>query len=134
MRKMHLAMRADALVAFPGGFGTLDELFEILTLRQTKKSPAIPIVLFDQQYWRSAINFETLIESGTIDQPDCDLFRFADTAEEIWSKLLSCGLGVPGPSCQASRFCGVYLSNLARFAGLVSWCSGSAAHSYSDRT
>lgn len=104
MRKMHLAMRANALVAFPGGFGTLDELFEILTLRQTKKSPAIPIVLFDQQYWRSAINFETLIESGTIDQPDCDLFRFAETAEEIWSKLLSCGLGVPGLSCQASRF------------------------------
>lgn len=104
MRKMHLAMRANALVAFPGGFGTLDELFEILTLRQTKKSPAIPIVLFDQQYWRSAINFKTLIESGTIDQPDCDLFRFAETAEEIWSKLLSCGLGVPGLSCQASRF------------------------------
>lgn len=104
MRKMHLAMRANALVAFPGGFGTFDELFEILTLRQTKKAPAIPIVLFDQQYWRSAINFEALIDSGTIDRSECDLFRFAETAEDLWSKLLSCGLGVPGLSCQASQF------------------------------
>lgn len=104
MRKMHLAMRANALVAFPGGFGTLDELFEILTLRQTNKSPAIPIVLFDEQYWRSAVNFEALIESGTIDRYECDLFRFAETAEDIWSKLISCGLGVPGLSCQASQF------------------------------
>ncbi len=104
MRKMHLAMRANALVAFPGGFGTFDELFEILTLRQTKKSPAIPIVLFDEQYWRSAVNFETLIENGTIERAEGDLFRFAETAEDIWSKLLSCGLGVPGLSCEASQF------------------------------
>lgn len=103
MRKMHLAMRANALVAFPGGFGTFDELFEILTLRQTKKSPAIPIVLFDEQYWRSAINFDVLIENGTIDRSDCNLFRFAETAEDLWAKLLSCGLGVPGLSCQASH-------------------------------
>ena len=104
MRKMHLAMRANALVAFPGGFGTLDELFEILTLRQTEKSPAIPIVLFDEHYWRSAVNFEALIESGTIDRSDCDLFKFAETAEEVWSKLLSCGLGVPGLTCERSQF------------------------------
>ena len=97
-------MRANALVAFPGGFGTFDELFEILTLRQTKKSPAIPIVLFDEQYWRSAVNFETLIENGTIERAEGDLFRFAETAEDIWSKLLSCGLGVPGLSCEASQF------------------------------
>ena len=58
MRKMHLAMRAQALVVFPGGFGTLDELFEILTLRQTKKARLFPIVLFDEAYWRSVINFE----------------------------------------------------------------------------
>lgn len=103
MRKMHLAMRANALVAFPGGFGTFDELFEILTLRQTKKSPAIPIVLFDEQYWRSAVNFEAMIENGTIDRAECELFRFAETAEDVWSKLLSCGLGVPGLSCQASH-------------------------------
>lgn len=104
MRKMHLAMRANALVAFPGGFGTFDELFEILTLRQTQKSPAIPIVLFDEQYWRSAVNFQTLIDNGTIERSECDLFRFAETAEDIWSELLSCGLGVPGLSCQASHF------------------------------
>ena len=104
MRKMHLAMRANALVAFPGGFGTFDELFEILTLRQTKKSPAIPIVLFDEQYWRCAVNFEALIANGTVDRSECELFRFAETAEDIWSKLLSCGLGVPGLSCEASHF------------------------------
>ena len=104
MRKMHLAMRANALVAFPGGFGTLDELFEILTLRQTDKSPAIPIILFDQQYWQSVINFEALIAKGMIDRSDCDLFRFAETAEEIWSNLISCGLGVPGLSCAASHY------------------------------
>lgn len=111
MRKMHLAMRANALVAFPGGFGTFDELFEILTLRQTKKSPAIPIVLFDEQYWRSAVNFEALIENGTIDRSECDLFRFAETAEDIWANLLSCGLGVPGLSCEASQFSHVKAPN-----------------------
>lgn len=103
MRKMHLAMRANALVAFPGGFGTFDELFEILTLRQTNKAPAFPIVLFDEPYWRSVVNFEVLIEHGTIDRADCDLFRFAESAEDVWSKLLSCGLGVPGLSCQESH-------------------------------
>ena len=111
MRKMHLAMRANALVAFPGGFGTFDEFFEILTLRQTKKAPAIPVVLFDEQYWRSAVNFEALIESGTIDRSDCDLFRFAETSEDIWSELLSCGLGVPGLSCAASQFSRVTSAN-----------------------
>jgi uncharacterized protein (TIGR00730 family) len=104
MRKMHLAMRANALVAFPGGFGTFDELFEILTLRQTEKAPAIPIVLFDEKYWRSAINFGALVASGTIDRSDCDLFQFAETAEDLWSKLLSCGLRAPGLSCGASHF------------------------------
>ena len=104
MRKMHLAMRANALVAFPGGFGTFDELFEILTLRQTGKSPPIPIVLFDETYWRAAINFDALIASGTVDKSDCALFRFANDAEEIWQHLLSCGLGVPGLSCADSRY------------------------------
>lgn len=111
MRKMHLAMRANALVAFPGGFGTFDELFEILTLRQTNKSPAIPIVLFDEQYWRSVLNFEALIDSGTIDRSDCELFRFAETAEDIWPELLSCGRGVPGFSCPESQLSRVTSSN-----------------------
>src|SRR3954447_16500210 len=73
MRKMHLAMRANALVVFPGGFGTFDELFELLTLRQTGKSPRIPVVLFDESYWRSVFNFEAMVEAGTIDRADLDL-------------------------------------------------------------
>jgi len=92
MRKMHLAMRANALVVFPGGFGTLDELFEILTLRQTDKSKPIPIVLFDEAYWRSIINFEALIEAGMITPHDLELFHYAETAEDTWQCLLRGGL------------------------------------------
>ena len=96
MRKMHLAMRANGLVVFPGGFGTLDELFEILTLRQTDKAPPIPIVLFDEAYWRSVINFDTLIEHGMVKASDMKLFAFADDAETVWAKLLEGGLK---PNC-----------------------------------
>ncbi len=92
MRKMHLAMRANALVIFPGGFGTMDELFEILTLRQTDKSPRIPIVLFDRDYWTRILNFEAFAEAGMIDEKDLKLFRFAGTAEDVWQCLLDCGL------------------------------------------
>jgi uncharacterized protein (TIGR00730 family) len=92
MRKMHLAMRAKALVVFPGGFGTLDELFEILTLRQTDKAPVIPIVLFDRDYWTSIINFDALIEYGMISREDLNLFCFADDAESAWAELVSRGL------------------------------------------
>jgi hypothetical protein len=92
MRKMHLAMRANALVVFPGGFGTLDELFEILTLRQTEKSKPIPIVLFDEAYWRSIIDFEALIRAGMIAEKDLALFRYAETAEAAWECLLRGGL------------------------------------------
>jgi uncharacterized protein (TIGR00730 family) len=92
MRKMHLAMRASALVVFPGGFGTLDELFEILTLRQTDKSPPMPIVLFDEGYWRKVINFDALLEAGMIAKADFGLFRFAETAEGVWQALLDGGL------------------------------------------
>lgn len=97
MRKMHLAMRANALVVFPGGFGTLDELFELLTLRQTGKAPPIPIVLVDEGYWRQVINFPALVEAGMIDAGDVELFRFASGAEEAWTALLACGLR-PGES------------------------------------
>jgi uncharacterized protein (TIGR00730 family) len=93
MRKMHLAMRANALVVFPGGFGTMDEMFEILTLRQTRKAPLIPVVLFDEAYWRSVINFEKLVEHGAINAADLTLFRFADTAEGAWEALVEQGLG-----------------------------------------
>jgi uncharacterized protein (TIGR00730 family) len=92
MRKMHLAMRANALVVFPGGFGTFDELFEILTLRQTDKAPRIPIVLFDESYWRSVINFDVLVRHGMIRAEDIDLFRFAEDAEGVWSALMAGGL------------------------------------------
>jgi uncharacterized protein (TIGR00730 family) len=98
MRKMHLAMRANALVVFPGGFGTFDELFEILTLRQTDKSPRIPVVLFDEDYWRGAIRFERLVEEGMIDPADVELFDFASTPEEVWAKLLSGGLSIGQPA------------------------------------
>lgn len=92
MRKMHLAMRANALVVFPGGFGTLDELFEILTLRQTGKAPPIPVVLIDQAYWRAALGFDALVKEGFVARGDLDLFVFAESAEEAWDVLLAGGL------------------------------------------
>lgn len=98
MRKMHLAMRANALVVFPGGFGTFDELFEILTLRQTDKMPRIPVVLFDEDYWRSVVNFDALLEHGMISPADLDLFSFADSAEEVWTALLEGGLSIDEPA------------------------------------
>jgi uncharacterized protein (TIGR00730 family) len=101
MRKMHFAIRANALVVFPGGFGTFDELFEILTLCQTGKAPRIPIVMIDEKFWRTALNMEVLIENGMIARRDLDLFTFAETAEEAWDKLIAIGLdtrnfGSPG--------------------------------------
>jgi uncharacterized protein (TIGR00730 family) len=96
MRKMHLAMRANALVVFPGGFGTFDELFELLTLRQTGKAPRVPVVLFDQKYWQRLINFEALIEEGMIARADLDLFDYADTAEAAWEALMRRGLQAHG--------------------------------------
>jgi len=92
MRKMHFAMRANALVVFPGGFGTFDELFEILTLRQTGKSSSIPIVLFDESYWRSVVGFDSLVKHGVVAASDLDLISFAETAEGVWRELLSRGL------------------------------------------
>jgi len=94
MRKMHLAMRARALVVFPGGFGTMDELFEVLTLTQTGKMPAVPVVLFGETYWRRLVNFDALVEEGMIAREDLALFDFADTAEDIWARLLARGLEV----------------------------------------
>jgi uncharacterized protein (TIGR00730 family) len=96
MRKMHLVMRANALVIFPGGFGTMDELFELLTLRQTNKSKEIPIVLFGSSYWKSLVNFDLLLEEGMISKSDLELFDFADTAEEAWSILVGRGLKAYG--------------------------------------
>jgi len=95
MRKMHLAMRAAALVAFPGGFGTLDELFELLTLVQTGKAPRLPVLCFDRAYWTRLVNFDALLEDGMIGAGDRDLVTFVDDAEEAWSILLARGLRVP---------------------------------------
>jgi uncharacterized protein (TIGR00730 family) len=92
IRKMHLAMRANALVVFPGGFGTLDELFEILTLRQTGKMPQVPVVLVDEAFWRSVINAEALLEAGMISPLDLALLRYADNADSAWRSLVSQGL------------------------------------------
>ncbi len=95
MRKMHFAMRAAGLAIFPGGFGTFDELFELLTLIQTGKERPTPIVLFDRDYWMKAINFEHLAENGMISKSDLDLFQFADAPDEAWRKLISGGLKIP---------------------------------------
>ena len=84
LRKMHFMMRAKALVAFPGGFGTLDELFEVLTLVQTGKAKPVPIVLFGSDYWKRFINFEMLVEEGTISAGDLSLFHYVDTAADAW--------------------------------------------------
>lgn len=88
IRKMHFLMRAIALVAFPGGFGTLDELFVTLTLIQTKKVRRVPVILFGQQFWEKIINFDALVEEGTISQGDLDLIQYAETAEEAWELIL----------------------------------------------
>jgi uncharacterized protein (TIGR00730 family) len=98
MRKMHLAMRANALVVFPGGFGTFDELFEMLTLRQTGKVPHLPVVLACESYWRSIINFEQMVAHGMIEAQDLTLFRYAEDAEGIWQALLDQGLKAPKPA------------------------------------
>lgn len=95
MRKMHLAMRARALVIFPGGFGTMDELFELLTLSQTGKGHHMPVVLYDRNFWTRIINFEAFAEAGMISPDDLKLFEFADDPEEAWECLLRRGLEVP---------------------------------------
>jgi len=85
LRKMHFLMRARALVVFPGGFGTLDELFETLCLIQTGKARRIPVLLFDEAFWKRVISFETLVEEGMIAAEDVSLFRYVETAEDAWA-------------------------------------------------
>ena len=101
MRKMHFAMRANALVVFPGGFGTFDELFEILTLEQTRKAPPVPVVLLGRSYWQRIINVDALVEEGAIDADDLALFSMVDTAEEAWSELVRRGLKAHTPPDEA---------------------------------
>ncbi|MBW6399198.1 TIGR00730 family Rossman fold protein [Roseomonas sp. HJA6] len=92
MRKMHLAMRANALAVFPGGFGTFDELFELLTLVQTGKATPRPIVLVGRAFWEGAVNLPLLAEEGMIDEKDLALFDIVDTPEEAWASLVRRGL------------------------------------------
>ncbi len=87
LRKMHFMMRAKALVAFPGGFGTLDELFEVMTLVQTRKARQVPILLFGTDYWTRLINMEVLVEEGTISAEDLHLFHYVDTPEAAWKAI-----------------------------------------------
>ncbi len=95
MRKMHLAMRANALVVFPGGFGTFDELFEILTLVQTHKGRNIPIVLVDPDFWRKVVNFAMLHDAGMVSAEDLAIFDFAEDGEDAWRLLQRKGLLKP---------------------------------------
>ncbi len=88
LRKMHFLMRARALVAFPGGLGTLDELFETLTLIQTRKIAPLPVILVGTEYWQKAFDFDFLIAEGVVDIEDRELFWFAETAQEIWEGIL----------------------------------------------
>jgi len=87
MRKMHFMMRAKALVAFPGGFGTLDELFEVITLVQTKKAQPVPIVLFGSSYWKRLLNLDAMVEEGVIAPEDIHLLRFVDEPQAAWDVI-----------------------------------------------
>ncbi len=95
LRKMHFLMRARALVAFPGGFGTLDELFETLCLIQTGKSRRMPVLLYDSAFWTRLINFEMLVEEGMISPADLDLFQFVDDADEAFQIVADYHLNNP---------------------------------------
>ncbi|MEM7176795.1 MAG: LOG family protein [Pseudomonadota bacterium] len=92
IRKMHFLMRARAITVFPGGYGTLDELFEALTLIQTKRMDPIPVILFGSEFWKKIINWDALLDAGTIGEGDLDLFRFVDSADEGWAVLHEAGV------------------------------------------
>ncbi len=89
LRKMHFMMRAKALVAFPGGFGTMDELFEVLTLVQTGKTKPVPIILFGSQFWKRVVDLDFLVEEGTISAENLGLFHYTDDPQEAWEIIRS---------------------------------------------
>jgi uncharacterized protein (TIGR00730 family) len=89
MRKLHFLLRARALVAFPGGFGTFDEVFETLTLVQTRTIAPVPVVLVGEEYWRRAVDFDFLVDEGVIEREDRELFWFAETAQDVWASILA---------------------------------------------
>jgi hypothetical protein len=84
---MHFLMRAKALVIFPGGFGTMDELFDALTLIQTEKMPRMPVVLFGHEYWHRVMSLDVMVEEGTVSPQDLELLTYVDTAEEAWQVI-----------------------------------------------
>ena len=87
LRKMHFLLRARAVAVFPGGFGTFDEMFELLTLIQTGKMKAMPILLFGRDFWTRVIDFEAIAEEGTISRKDLDLITWVETADEAWAHI-----------------------------------------------
>jgi uncharacterized protein (TIGR00730 family) len=87
LRKMHFLLRARAVAVFPGGFGTFDEFFELLTLVQTGKISRMPILLFGREFWERVVDFEELMLEGVISPPDLELFKFVESAEEAWAEI-----------------------------------------------
>jgi uncharacterized protein (TIGR00730 family) len=87
LRKMHFLLRARAVAVFPGGFGTFDEAFELLTLIQTGKVKPIPILFFGREFWERVVNFGALVEEGVISAADLELFTFCETADEAWEHV-----------------------------------------------
>jgi uncharacterized protein (TIGR00730 family) len=90
IRKMHFMLRARAIVVYPGGFGSFDELFEVLTLMQTKKVERFPIILVGNSFWQEVFNFKQMLDHGVIDQADMGLIHFVDTAQEAWAVIRDC--------------------------------------------
>ena len=103
LRKMHFVMRSIGLVCFPGGFGTLDELFETLTLIQNGKSRKRPILLFGRAFWEKLLDFQHLVDTGMIGAADLQLFRFVETAEEAW-QMLANHYGFDAPETETGKF------------------------------
>jgi uncharacterized protein (TIGR00730 family) len=103
LRKMHFLMRSIALVCFPGGFGTLDELFEVMTLQQCGKVRSRPILLFGREFWTRLIDFDHLVETGMISPADIGLFHYVETAEEAWARL-EAHYGFDLPPTQTGEF------------------------------
>jgi uncharacterized protein (TIGR00730 family) len=103
LRKMHFLMRSIALACFPGGFGTLDELFESITLMQTGKSRRLPVLLFGREFWQRLIDFDYLVQTGMVGVADLELFRFVESAEEAW-EVLAAHYGFDAPPTQTGEF------------------------------
>lgn len=105
VRKLHFLLRARALVVFPGGYGTCDELFETLALIQTRKIAPLPVVLVGEQFWRRMFDVDFMVEEGVIDAEDAELFGYADTAPEIWQSILDWHHASGAPLFSAQQEC-----------------------------